>query len=329
MTGVHLPDERPLSRARLDATARVLRRLPRRRRSRWGVAVALAGALVLLSAVAAVGYSLITPQERYGAVGCYDQPSLDGSVAVVSTTQRDPVEACRELWADGVVAGADDPVPADLTACVMPTDAAIGVFPGDWRVCDRLGLQALRDVEVSAEDVSIPRLEDVMAERLSDMEQADEQCLTTAEARRRAEQALDDVRARGWSVRWQGGEADGAVTCGVLSSFDVAGRTVILGGVPGPESEQVRVTRSLQAITDGNCVGDRDEARAVAEQALRDAAVKGWTVDVSDSSWDANIAGDTAGEQCASYQFYEPRTVVVDSVIRDLESGWRRFVPGL
>jgi hypothetical protein len=62
-------------------------------------------------------------QERFEAVGRYDQESLEGSVTVVGTTERDPAEVCRELWADGVVAGSDARVPDDLTACVMPTDA--------------------------------------------------------------------------------------------------------------------------------------------------------------------------------------------------------------
>jgi hypothetical protein len=39
--------------------------------------VALTGALVLLSSVAAVGYRLITPQERFESLGCHDRPSLE------------------------------------------------------------------------------------------------------------------------------------------------------------------------------------------------------------------------------------------------------------
>jgi hypothetical protein len=327
MNDLMLPDERPLSPARFHATARELRRLPRRRRSRWGMAVALAGALVLLSAVAAVGYGLIRPQERFEAVGCYDQPSLDGSVAVVGTTERDPAEVCRELWADGAVAGSDEPVPADFTACVMPTDAAIGVFPDDDAVCDRLGLQALRNVEVSPGDVSIPRLEAALGGRLPSWEESDE-CLDSAETRRRAEQVLEDLGARDWSVTWQGDDADGDVSCGEIGSVDVPSRTIALNGVPGPGSEQVRVSRRLTEITGGACVGDRDEARAVAEQALRDLGLTEWTIDVSEESWDANVPGDIPGEQCASFQYYEPRTVSVESVIREPE-GWRRFVPGM
>jgi hypothetical protein len=329
MNDLRLPDERPLSRARFNATSRELSRLPRRRRSRWGVTVALAGALVLLSAVAAVGYGLITPQERFESFGCYDRPSLDGSVAVVSTSERDPTEVCRQMWADGVVAGSDEPVPADLTACVLPGDGAVGVFPGRGTVCDTLGLRALRDVEVSPGDVSVARLRDTMGERMPSMDETDDECLNTAEVRRRAEEVLVELGARDWSVRWVGDEADGDVTCGVLDSFDVPARTVALSGVPGPESDEVRVGNRLAEIAEG-CIGDRDEARAVAEQTLRDLGLGDWTVEVEDESWDGNRPGEHGGEECASFQtMMEPRTVVVSSVIREPESGWRRFVPGM
>jgi hypothetical protein len=329
MNDLRLPDERPLSCARFNATSRELRRLPRRRRSRWGVTVALAGALVLLSAVAAVGYGLITPQERFGSVGCYDRPSLDGSVAVVGISERDPTEVCRQMWADGVVAGSDEPMPADLTACVLPSGGAVGVFPGDDSVCDTLGLQALRDVEIRPGDVSVARLGDAMGERLPSMDETDDDCLDTADVRRLAEEVLDDLGARGWSVTWVGDQADGDVTCGVLDSFDVPARTVALSGVPGPRSDQVRVARRLAELA-GDCIGDRDEARAVAEHALRDVGLGDWTVEVDDESWDGNRPGAHGGEQCASFQtMLERRTVVVSSVIHEPESGWRRFVPGM
>jgi hypothetical protein len=328
MNNLMLPDERPLSPARFHATARELRRLPQGRRSRWGMTLALAGALVLLSAVAAVGYALITPQERFESVGCYDQASLDGSVAVVGTSERDPAEECRRLWTDGVVGGVDDPVPTDLTACVLPEGGAIGVFPAGPAVCDTLGLQALQDVEVSPDDVSIPRLEAALGRRLPSWEESDE-CLNSAETRRRAEQVLEDLGAQDWSVTWQGDDADGDVNCGEISSIEVPSRRIALNGVPGPGSEQVRVSRRLMEITGGDCVGDRDEARVVAEQALRDLGLTEWTVDVSDESWDANVPGDIPGEQCASFQYYEPRTVSVESAIHDPEPGWRRFVPGM
>jgi len=84
-------------------------------------------------------------------------------------------------------------------------------------------------------------------------------------------------------------------------------------------------------IVGGDCIGDRNEARAVAERALRDLGLTDWTVDVSDESWDANAVHvqPHGGEQCASFQYHEPRTVSVESVIRAPESGWRRFVPGM
>jgi hypothetical protein len=324
---VRLPDDRPLSRARFEATARELRRLPRRHRSRWGMTLALAGALVLLSAVAAVGYGLISPQERFGSLGCYDQPSLDGSVAIVSTSDRDPTEVCRRLWINGEVGGAEDPVPAELTACVLPGDGAVGVFPGDGDVCGELGLQALRDVEVTPGDVSIPRLEDMLRDRLPD---PDDECLEIAEARHRVEQVLAELHASDWTVVSRGSDTDGSVTCADIDTLDVPGRIILLGSVPAPQSPERRVARRLADIAADGCIGDRRAARTTAEQALRDLGFTDWIVEVDDDVWDANedVAGMEGLERCALFQVSE-QTVTVQSVIREPESGWRRFVPGM
>jgi hypothetical protein len=335
MTGMHLPDERPLSRARLNATARELRRLPRRRRSRWATTVALAGALVVLSAVAAVGYGLITPKERFESLGCYDRPSLDGSVSVVGTSDRDPTEVCRELWANGEVGGADDPVPDDLTACVLTSgEGAVGVFPADDGVCERLGLQALEDVEVTPEDTLVARLRERLGERLpfrEPFDDSDQGCFDSAEAQNRAEQTLEEVNARGWTVVRQGPDADGTHACATLN-LDVPGRTIVLGTTPGPQATVTQVHQRLSDIRAGRCIGDRDAAREVAEQALRELSLTDWTVKVSHDNWDANEAPPPPdldlGELCAQFDI-EEQTVYVNSVLHERESGWRRFVPGL
>jgi hypothetical protein len=136
------------------------------------------------------------------------------------------------------------------------------------------------------------------------------------------------VGARDWSVRWAGDRADGSVACGAIGEIDVPERTVILSGTPGPGSDQVKVSRRISEINGGDCIGNRNEARAVAARALRDLGLTDWTVDVSDESWDANAVQPHGGEQCATFDL-EPQTVSVSSVIREPESGWRRFVPGL
>jgi hypothetical protein len=336
MNNLRLPEERPLSRVRFEATTRELRRLPRRRRSRWAMTVALAGALVLLSAVAAVGYGLITPQETFVSMGCYDRPSLEGSVSVVNTSDRDPTEVCRELWANGEVGGADDPVPAELTACVLTSgDGAVGVFPAGDDVCDTLGLQALRDVEVTPEDTLVAKLRDRLGEQLPFREpydDSDQGCFDSAEARDRAERTLEELNAQGWTVVRQGPDADGAQACATMETLDVAGHRIVLGSTPGPQAVETQVIQRLADVTTQRCIGDRNAAREIAEQALRDLGLTDWTVKVSHDNWDANASPDQpefeSFELCASFNISD-HTVHVDSVQHERESGWRRFVPGL
>lgn len=93
--------------------------------------------------------------------------------------------------------------------------------------------------------------------------------------------------------------------------------------------QRVRVYRQLQETVDGACIGDRDQARALAEQALRDVGVTGWTVEVADGSWDANAVQPHGGEQCAQFDLEPPRTIIVSSHVRVPETSWRRFVPGM
>jgi hypothetical protein len=66
------------------------------------------------------------------------------------------------------------------------------------------------------------------------------------------------------------------------------------------------------------------------EQALRDLGFTDWIVEVDDDVWDANedVAGMEGLERCALFQVSE-QTVTVQSVIREPQSGWRRFVPGM
>ena len=76
------------------ARAPRLRRLGRRRY----LAVALA-ALAVTGGSAAVAELFTDPVEiGFGAVGCFEQPSTDGNVAVISDPTSTPVELCAARW---------------------------------------------------------------------------------------------------------------------------------------------------------------------------------------------------------------------------------------
>ncbi len=88
------------------------------------------------------------------SIGCYEQPSLHASAAVLHGT--DPIATCAKLWREGVVgttirrleregkiAKRPDKTP-NLVACEGDYPAVTYVFPGDGpSVCRRLGLAPL------------------------------------------------------------------------------------------------------------------------------------------------------------------------------------------
>ena len=117
-----------------------------------------------------------------------------------------------------------------------------------------------------------------------------------------------------------------------MERLDVPGRTIVLGTTPGPQATETRVVQRLAHVRGERCIGDRRVARAMAEQVLRDLGLTDWAVKVSHDNWDANAEGNHPEpenvELCASFNVSE-HTVFVDSVLRERESGWRCFVPGM
>src|SRR5690606_9211296 len=172
MTMAQLPPPRQFpesrradTRALLEAAARESLR-PRRRRwlTRTGVA-ALAG-LLLTSGGVATAYVAFRPAEHTSTVRCYtkvddDQGkgfpgttvSTEGDGSRGRTADANPVEACGDLWRQGVLRpGADTASGPDgrthrvptLRACVLD-DGTAAVYPSRAPdVCQRLGFPRLR-----------------------------------------------------------------------------------------------------------------------------------------------------------------------------------------
>ena len=283
MSDIRLPDERPLSRARFVATSRALRRLPRRRRPRWSLTLALAGALVLLSALAAVGYRAFQGDERFVGVECYERPSLDSPVNSFELgSGHAAIDECRTIL-DGD--GSDTP----LTACVNDL-GYIAVFPAGGDICGRLDLIALADADPAVGTSSLGELDDALAARLDSwaLDDRGDGCQETSAARDIVERALQDAAADDWTVAVKDGQADGVATC-ARAHFDVPRRTVALTPVAGPASDVMRILERLEELEQG--AGDcltREQQRALAQEALRDLGISDWRVPVDESyDWDA------------------------------------------
>jgi hypothetical protein len=104
------------------ARAPRLRRLGRRRY----LAVALVALTVAGGGAAVAGLCTDPVEIGFGAVGCFDRPSTDGDVAIVSDPTKSPVEVCASaLPDDGLEA-------RDLIACQW-TDHGIVVLPHEGR----------------------------------------------------------------------------------------------------------------------------------------------------------------------------------------------------
>lgn len=128
---------------------------PVRSRRQWTPAViAIAVGAIAIPAGAAAAYYGFREVEDTSTIRCFSESSLDGDVMYLdSGVNVDPVQACGDLWSQGVLLpgvqdaqaptpGANLPVPR-LAACVIDyaDDVAIvAVIPGDDTVCRQLGL---------------------------------------------------------------------------------------------------------------------------------------------------------------------------------------------
>ena len=122
----------------------------------------MAVAAVAIPTGVAAAYSAFTAVEDTSTLRCFTEASLDGEATYLTSTDGpdgkpvefpDPVGACGDLWAQGVlVAGVDDAQPPTpganlrvlpLVACVIGDHDGVdivAVIPGDVTVCRELGL---------------------------------------------------------------------------------------------------------------------------------------------------------------------------------------------
>lgn len=128
----------------------------RRRRRRWVAGVVAVGAVAAGSAVAATTWTRETPA-TVRALACWNQvPMEDGVIIGTRFGDEDPIETCRQMWADP--SHATTRPGDDLVICVADYGTAI-VMPGtDESDCDAAGMArfdgridpeafAIRDVE--------------------------------------------------------------------------------------------------------------------------------------------------------------------------------------
>lgn len=81
---------------------------------------------------------------RENSVGCYEQPSLHGTTAIIHG--NDPIATCAEVWREGALDSPDGTVPP-LVACGDGRSTIAHVFPGsDPALCGRLGLVPFGEV---------------------------------------------------------------------------------------------------------------------------------------------------------------------------------------
>lgn len=96
------------------------------------------GAVAIVLATAAFAVLRSSPVSDPTAVSCLATTDLNGDLVGLAASE-DPVDACRQLWADGTLGNGDVP---PLTGCVNEAGAA-AVVPADGAVCSRLGLDEL------------------------------------------------------------------------------------------------------------------------------------------------------------------------------------------
>ena len=230
MNDFEIPDERDFPRGQRERRANHLVRelTATRRRRRLVLSLVPAVAILLTAATGFTAYTLLrTEPTQLESIGCYDRPSLDGNVTVVSPDGRSPIAQCRDLWQEGVVG---EPVPARLAACVLNT-GPVGVFPSESaETCERIGLADL-SAEGEAESRRFVRMRDAIYERLgapaSGSSRRTGPCVGEERARAIVREELVSNGYEGWSVETAGEGFTADRPCAEVS-FDGGGKTAIL-----------------------------------------------------------------------------------------------------
>jgi hypothetical protein len=135
------PDEQAI-RVGNVLTNKVARASRRRGLARAGRTLIAVAALVVLGGGTALAEDVLSTDDIdiNAGIGCYDQPSLDGSVTVFGFA-ADPVAKCANAWRKGDVS-LSGPASPHLVACTGE-NRPVYVFPGPDSLCARLGLVPL------------------------------------------------------------------------------------------------------------------------------------------------------------------------------------------
>ena len=231
------------------AIAKQPSRAPRRFRltRRRHLAVALV-ALAAVGAGAAVATLSTDPVEiGFGAVACFDRPSTDGDVAIMSDPTRTPLQVCAAaLESSGLAAD-------DLIACEWAGHGVVALPRAGRRSCAALGLSPLSQAYRTAR---------LRAARLQAAAIEFERGAGCLRPRRFAARLTAALRAGGWAG-WRAVDAGGAGPCGRVSvptgssllgsvgpAVDATARTIdVKGRAPlelelmlyGPESPGLRL----------------------------------------------------------------------------------------
>jgi len=199
------------------ARAPRLRRLGRRRY----LAVALA-ALAVTGGSAAVAGLFTDPVEiGFGAVGCFERPSTDGNVAIISDPTRSPVQTCAAAMSS--VGFAE----SDLIACQWEGHGIVVVPHEGRRSCSAHDLAPVPPGYTAARRRALRLETDVKKfERAAG-------CLPPEEFARRLTR---DLRAAGWSG-WEAVAKGGEGPCGRVSA---ASGSELLGSIGSQVDAQKR-----------------------------------------------------------------------------------------
>jgi hypothetical protein len=199
---------------------------PRRLGRRRYLAVALV-ALTVAGGGAAVAGLFADPVEiGFGAVGCFDHPSTDGDVAIVSDPTKSPVEVCASALAD------DGLEARDLIACQW-NGHGIVVLPHEGRPnCAALDLSPVPTAYGRARR----RAADLQAVAIEFERGAG--CLSPQEFARRLTAVLE---ARGWAG-WRAVAGGGRGPCGRVSAPTGSS---LLGSI-GPNVDATRRTIAIK-----------------------------------------------------------------------------------
>ena len=207
----------------------------RRSRIRLRITIGALGFALLAGGTAAATGVFSTPEQlASSSVGCYDRPSLDGNVSILSTTDRSPVATCAKvLGTDGA-----------LTACAARGHVA--VLPGGPEVCEQVGLAPL------PADYAPARTKVVAFAREVGAIEASADCIPPRRLAQRVQALLDRSGWAGWRTTVREDVSDGP--CGTVTGLGGDGNRTIEGAL-STGTRQVFVfagpTRSLETLLYG------------------------------------------------------------------------------